>query len=205
LEVCFLRYAYLTPTAHKNVDVAVDVLKKYKCDDIIYDPSTSIDKNRPKLLDLFNRLRPGDTLILLRLDEVGLTTPHFLKFMQSLLDHRVRLICIVEKIDTKDLAMQNLVHSLNKMDRYLKLRLEKENTSTYAEANGIDIDKTSIAKLFLEASKFDTSQKYREETMTDQSDTESEEIEPEEDKKGNLSSSEARYLYKRSLLGGNSS
>ncbi|SHF02482.1 Resolvase, N terminal domain [Seinonella peptonophila] len=207
-----MRFAYFTPTAYKNVDRALEILRTYKCDKIIFDQSTSINESRPKLLELFNSMQPGDTLILPKLDQVGLTTPHFLGFLDKLFIRRIRLICLAENIDTKDLVTQNLIQALIKMDTSLKKRLDQESgPSTYAEENGIDIESANITGLFNEVAKFESYGKVlkdeHEASDSNESDHSLEDLTTSDYTEEHIATNSAlaRQLYKRKILGGNDS
>lgn len=75
-------------------------LIEFKKCDVIFSEKASGVKDRPELTKLLNIVKPGDSIIVYRLDRLGRTAREMLNLVYDLNIKKVNLISISEKIDT---------------------------------------------------------------------------------------------------------
>jgi len=62
-------------TIDQNLDLQIDALKSYGCDKIFQDKLSGVKDKRPGLEEALQYVRPGDSLVVWRLDRLGVTRP----------------------------------------------------------------------------------------------------------------------------------
>lgn len=86
-------------TADQNEDLQVDALKVAGCDRIFTDKVTGTKTERPELDALLAYVRPGDTLVVWRLDRLGRSSSH--------------LTALIEDLENRDIAFRSLTEGLD--------------------------------------------------------------------------------------------
>jgi DNA invertase Pin-like site-specific DNA recombinase len=87
-------------TLEQNLDLQVDALKAHGCDKIIQEKVTSTKKERPLLTKLIAELKPGDTLVIWKLDRLGRNLKDLIHIIYDLLDRDIALVSLQDPIDT---------------------------------------------------------------------------------------------------------
>lgn len=87
-------------TDTQNLDLQIDALRAAGCDRIFTDRLSGSLANRPGLDDLLDRVRPGDTLVVWRLDRLGRSLRHLIETVEKLQAQEVAFISLTESIDT---------------------------------------------------------------------------------------------------------
>ncbi|MEV0946717.1 recombinase family protein [Rhodococcus sp. NPDC049939] len=87
-------------TGMQNTDLQLDALRAAGCWRIWTDHASGAKQNRPELQKLFEHLRPGDTLVVWRLDRLGRSLLHLIKLVGELEARGVQLESINDKIET---------------------------------------------------------------------------------------------------------
>lgn len=86
-------------THEQNIDLQIDALNAANCEKIFHEAVTSIKADRPKLVKALDFLRPGDALIVWKLDRLG----------RSLED----LIALSKKLEAKEVGLRSLQEALD--------------------------------------------------------------------------------------------
>lgn len=94
-----LGYARVS-TAEQTVEAQSDALRAAGCSRIWIDTASGATTSRPELDDLLTHLRPGDTLVVWRLDRLGRSLPHLLQTVESFREQDVAFKSLSEAIDT---------------------------------------------------------------------------------------------------------
>src|SRR5438034_10013948 len=84
----------------QNLDLQLDALKAAGCEKIFHDKITSLKEERKGLDEALAFLRPGDALVVWRLDRLGRTLRYLIKLMTELADRGVGFQSLTEQIDT---------------------------------------------------------------------------------------------------------
>lgn len=87
-------------TEEQNLDMQVDALKKAGCERIFEERMSGAKNDRPILAQALENLRPGDTLVVWRLDRLGRSLKHLLAVVEGLADRGVNFKSITEAMDT---------------------------------------------------------------------------------------------------------
>ncbi|NKU56643.1 recombinase family protein [Rhodococcus hoagii] len=93
-----LGYARVS-TADQTLDLQSDALSVAGCSRIWSETASGATTARPQLDDLLSHLRPGDTLVVWRLDRLGRSLPH-LQTVEGLEARGVGFRSVTESIDT---------------------------------------------------------------------------------------------------------
>lgn len=94
-----LGYARVS-TLEQNADLQRDALKAAGCYRIFVDTASGKLDHRPQLTAALDQLRPGDTLVVWRLDRLGRSLRHLIDTVTGLADRDVAFHSLTEKIDT---------------------------------------------------------------------------------------------------------
>ena len=86
-------------TIEQNFDFQIDALKKIGCDKIFKDTASGSLSNRKALTETLEYLRPGDTLVVWRLDRLGRSLKKLIELTNELKDKGVSFKSVVESID----------------------------------------------------------------------------------------------------------
>lgn len=87
-------------TDEQNNSLQVDALKKFGTDRIYMEQASGKTKNRPELKRLLDSLRPGDTVIVWRLDRLGRSLKDLIDLIEIFRVGQVTFVSISEQIDT---------------------------------------------------------------------------------------------------------
>src|SRR5674536_369402 len=94
-----LGYA-LVSTAEQNADLQTDELTAAGCWRVWTDHASGVLDRRPQFDELLGQLRPGDTLVVWRLDRLGRSRRHLIDVVTALDDRGVGFRSLRESIDT---------------------------------------------------------------------------------------------------------
>ncbi len=87
-------------TTEQNVDLQVDELTAAGCWRVWTDHASGTLERRPELDEVLDRLAPGDTLVVWRLDRLGRSLRHLIDTVNALDERQVGFRSLRESIDT---------------------------------------------------------------------------------------------------------
>src|SRR4051812_23799694 len=87
-------------TTDQNLDLQRDALTKICCERIFTDTASGTQSDRPGLTRALETLRPGDTLVVWKLDRLGRSIKHLIETVQKLNDKEIGFKSLQESIDT---------------------------------------------------------------------------------------------------------
>src|ERR687886_70961 len=87
-------------TDDQNLDLQRDALHKAGCELIFDDTVSGTKARRPGLEQALSHLRPGDTLVVWRLDRLGRSLRHLIDTVTALAERGVGFRSLTESIDT---------------------------------------------------------------------------------------------------------
>ena len=94
-----LGYARVS-TADQNPDLQLDALNAAGCFRVFTDHASGALTDRPALAACLDHLRPGDTLVVWRLDRLGRSLPHLLTTVNELATRDIGVRSLSEALDT---------------------------------------------------------------------------------------------------------
>ncbi|OQM77989.1 DNA-invertase hin [Rhodococcus sp. 66b] len=95
----FLGYARVS-TTDQNPELQQDALNAAGCFRIWTDKASGAKTDRPELAAVMDALRPGDTLVVWRLDRLGRSLPHLIETVTQLEARGVAFKSLTEEINT---------------------------------------------------------------------------------------------------------
>jgi len=95
----YIGYARVS-TNEQNLDLQRDELYKAGCEQIYTDQVSGTKARRPGLEQALSHLRPGDTLVVWRLDRLGRSLRHLIDTVTDLQDKGIGFKSLQESIDT---------------------------------------------------------------------------------------------------------
>src|SRR3954453_3335781 len=87
-------------TEDQNLDLQRDALQKAGCEEIYTDKVSGTKSRRPGLENALSHLRPGDTLVVWRLDRLGRSLRHLIDTVTTLQERGIGFKSVTETIDT---------------------------------------------------------------------------------------------------------
>lgn len=87
-------------TTDQDAQLQHDALTAAECFRIFTDTASGALQSRPELDKLFDQLRPGDILVVWRLDRLGRSTRHLIDQLSDLQDRGIEFRSLQENIDT---------------------------------------------------------------------------------------------------------
>lgn len=87
-------------TADQILDRQTDQLEKQNCDEILTEKISGKKKERPEFNRLMDKLRPGDSVVIVSLDRLGRNLKHLIELSSKFEELGVELISLKENIDT---------------------------------------------------------------------------------------------------------
>ncbi len=152
-------------TGEQDARLQHDALKNAGCYRIFTDTASGSLESRPELNKLLDQLRPGDTLVVWRLDRLGRSIRHLIDQMADLQDRGVAFRSLQENIDTSSSGGKLIFHifaSLAEFERDL-VRERTHAGLQAARARG----KVGGRPRLLSGDKLRTAQKlYEQQEMT---------------------------------------
>ena len=108
-----MKYGYARiSTKDQNLNMQIDALEQYGCQQIYSEQAKGANADRPKWLDLLSQIQSGDTLVVWKLDRMGRSLHHLIKIVNELMLKNVSIIslndpCHWPDIMTHPLASKN--------------------------------------------------------------------------------------------------
>ena len=84
----------------QNLDVQKSKLDEYGCDKIFLDKHTGTTADGPRLKEILNYVRQGDSIVITKLDRLARSTYHLTKIAEELKEKGVDLVVMDQNIDT---------------------------------------------------------------------------------------------------------
>ena len=146
-------------TTDQNLDSQMDALLKEGVQQkhIYCDRMSGKTTNRPAFQECRAFLRPGDTLMVLRLDRLGRRTVDVLNFLQELKEEGINFKSIKDNIDTSTaigMAITTIISAIAEMERQLIVERTREGIAAMKQrgtksGRRAKIDKRQIDQLLL--------------------------------------------------------
>ena len=123
-------------TVEQNTDRQVEALKPYHIDKWFIEKVSGKDTNRPKLKEMMNFVRKGDTVYVVDWSRLSRSVVDLLKIIELLDKTGCQLISLKEQFNTKSATgrlMLNLIAAINQFERENLLLRQKEGIAVAKE------------------------------------------------------------------------
>lgn len=87
-------------TFEQNLELQIDALDRAGCDKVFSEKLSGAKGERPRLAEALSHLRPGDTLVVWKLDRLGRSLKHLVETVAELEKRGVGFRSLQEQIDT---------------------------------------------------------------------------------------------------------
>lgn len=87
-------------TKDQNLDLQLDALQKEKCDRVYKEVISGAKSERPILQDMLAQVRPGDVIVIWKLDRLGRSLKNLVDIVGQLIKQEVGLKSLHDNIDT---------------------------------------------------------------------------------------------------------
>ncbi|WP_042337766.1 recombinase family protein [Paraburkholderia ferrariae] len=126
-------------TDDQNLDLQIQALDRLGCDKVFTDRGISGSAtSRPGLDRALSRLKPGDKLVVWRLDRLGRSLAHLVRLLESLGQRNVRFQSITEHIDTSSSGGRLVFHMMAALAEFERALISERTLAgmAAARANG---------------------------------------------------------------------
>lgn len=126
-------------TAEQSAALQHDALEAAGCFRVFGDVASGAKDDRPQLAAALDQLRPGDTLVVWRLDRLGRSLRHLIETVTSLDDRGVGFRSLTEAIDTTTTSGRLLFHVFGALAEFERDLIRDRTTAGLqaARARGI--------------------------------------------------------------------
>jgi DNA invertase Pin-like site-specific DNA recombinase len=97
-------------TLDQHPELQEDALDRAGCERVFTDKASGTREDRPELADCLAYLRPGDTLVVWRLDRLGRSVRHLIDVVTGLRDRGVEFRSLTEGFDTATIGGKLVFH-----------------------------------------------------------------------------------------------
>lgn len=85
-------------TNDQNLELQLDVLNRLDCDQIFEDKISGAKSKRPGLDKMMKKLRPGDTVVVWKLDRLGRSLIHLVDLLRYFRENNIEFFSVTEGI-----------------------------------------------------------------------------------------------------------
>lgn len=143
-------------TGHQGSDGQVRELQQAGCTDVRVERCSGARADRPVLEKLLEDLKPGDTLVVTRLDRLGRSLPHLLAVVNGLAARGIGFECLHQPVSTTDATgrlVLAILGALAEFEREL-IRERVRNGVEAAKERGVHCGRpTKISEARLEVAR----------------------------------------------------
>ncbi len=130
MEIGYARVSTLVQT----VDLQTDALTQAGCRLIFTDTLSGAKLERKGLAEALSHLRPGDTLVVWRLDRLGRTLRHLIQTVEDLKARQIGFKSLTESIDTTTSAGQLIFHIFGALAEFERNLIRERGSSARTRA-----------------------------------------------------------------------
>ena len=116
-------------TDDQTLDLQLDALAKTGCDRIFRDTFSGAMADRPGLRDALDHLRPGDTLVVWRLDRLGRSVRHLIETITGLHERGIGFRSLTESIDTTTSSGKLVFHIFGALAEFERDLIRERTTA----------------------------------------------------------------------------
>lgn len=121
-------------TLDQNLDLQLDALKKLGCDHLYEEKASGKNKDRPELTHCLKSLRPGDTLVVWRLDRLGRSLQDLIHIVKTIEANDIAFVSISEAIDTTTATGKLTFHIFGAMAEFERNLIQERTQAGLAAA-----------------------------------------------------------------------
>lgn len=97
-------------TAEQDLSMQISALEQAGCDEVLSEQASGTMTARPQLERLIDKLRPGDVIVVWRLDRLGRSLKHLVELIELFTEKEIELVSLNEQIDTTTATGKLMLH-----------------------------------------------------------------------------------------------
>lgn len=121
-------------TVDQNLDLQINALQAEGCGLIFQEKVSGASKNRPELERMLEQLRPGDEVLVWKLDRLGRDLAHLIELVNLFADKKVTFYSINDKIDTSTPAGKLIFHIFCSLAEFERAQIRERTLAGLAAA-----------------------------------------------------------------------
>jgi len=121
-------------TGDQTLDLQTDALTSTGCDQIFTDMTSGAKAHRPGLDEAIKYVRPGDTLVVWRLDRLGRSLRHLIETVNDLEARGVGFRSLTESIDTTTPGGKLIFHIFASLAEFERALIQERTNAGLAAA-----------------------------------------------------------------------
>lgn len=121
-------------TTEQNIDLQLAALKREECDVIYQDHASGVDAERAGYLEALGKLRPGDTLVVWRLDRLARSMRELSDTIHALHAREIGFRSVCEYIDISSAYGEFVVHILSAVAHFERALIVERTRAGMAAA-----------------------------------------------------------------------
>jgi DNA invertase Pin-like site-specific DNA recombinase len=118
-----MKFGYARVSTHEQcLDIQIEKLTAAGCDEILQEKISGAKEERKELSRLLDKLRPGDTVCVVRLDRLGRRMLQLVKLINEFKDKKINFVSLENNIDTSTamgMVIFNIMAAISEMEREL--------------------------------------------------------------------------------------
>jgi DNA invertase Pin-like site-specific DNA recombinase len=130
-------------TADQELGRQVQALKKYGCKIIFEEKGSGAKKDRPELDKMLAKLRPGDVVVIQKLDRLGRSLRHLIDLLEIFRKSEVGFVSLSDSFDTttsQGKLLFNIMGAIAEFERDLISERTKDGLK-FAKSKGVKLGK----------------------------------------------------------------
>ncbi len=112
----------------------IDALKEAKCEKWFLDKITGSKAERKGLDEALAYVRPGDTLVVWKLDRAGRSLPHLIELLKGLKERGIEFVSLTEQIDTTTPGGKLIFHMMGALAEFERDLIRERTNAGLAAA-----------------------------------------------------------------------
>jgi DNA invertase Pin-like site-specific DNA recombinase len=121
-------------TGDQTLDLQLDALKQARCDRVFTETASGAKSDRPQLAEAVNFVRPGDTLVVWRLDRLGRSLQHLIEVLKGLEQRGIGFKSLTESIDTTTSGGKLIFHIFGALAEFERGLIQERTNAGLAAA-----------------------------------------------------------------------
>lgn len=129
----YIGYARVS-TQDQNLEMQLDALTKANCIKIFEEKVSGRVRERPELQNMLAMLRPGDTVVVYKLDRIGRSMKHLIEVVEYFRENEIEFVSLHENIDTGTVAGRFLFNVMAALAEFERDQIAERTKSGLAAA-----------------------------------------------------------------------
>jgi DNA invertase Pin-like site-specific DNA recombinase len=121
-------------TQDQDVALQLDALKKAGCKKIFTETASGAQRQRPELVEALKYLRPGDTLVVWKLDRLARSLRQLIETVEDLEDKQIGFRSLTEAIDTTTTGGKLVFHIFGALAEFERGLIRERTNAGLASA-----------------------------------------------------------------------